>query len=710
MAGNDSELQVVITSDVSGLQDGADQASESADTIAEHLGALKSQAESSGDGIEEAAKSAGVLSDAFSNLGTVIAGVFGGLELEGFKDEFESFFESATLGTFEWGESLTNLGISTSLTSEQLQVLQYAADVTGVNFDKLQQVVNRLSLAMLQFQQGSKSVTNAAQVLGVDPSTFIDAYDALGKIGDRVREIGTLTLEQRGALETFLGGRGGAQILPAIERLQEFQDEAKATGVILSDDMVKSSDEAAESINRLSAAWGALEHQIGAALAPAATVAVQGIGERVFGLQPDEGGGVAGNSGNTGEMQAETLQPAINAQNQLQNAVTSTSSAIDLQTAAIKELAAIAPQTMDQIREYAEADDAAWQQMNQDLAEGATTVLSHVREQWESLQSAVAANREELKNYSSEISSVLEPVAQAFQESFTGVIQGTQTVTQAFTKMADSIGLELLKSGLHDLLVGGGKNTIGGSIFGITGEGGGIAGQLAEAFQGSAISTALKTSLTTAWTGLTAPIENVLGQAFNGIKGLLSSLFGTALQGAASSGVSAGASAAVGAASGAATDTAETALSSALGLFDTVGAPPLTAALIAAIPAMEQLAVAMTLETFSSGGGLLGFASGGIVPGGLGLGIPALVHGGESVLPADLTGFLLDAAGRGGSNGIGGSSGTNINIYYSVNAMDGASVARVLKSHGDVIANAVAQKERDARFTGQGVNRGAFRR
>jgi hypothetical protein len=708
MAGNDSELKVVISSDVSGLQEGADQASESADTIAEHLEALKSQAESGADGLDEAGKSAGAFGAALSSMGQIAAGVFGGLELEGLKDKFESFFETATLGTFEWGESLTNLGISTGLTSEQLQVLQYAADVTGVNFDKLQQVVNRLSLAMLQFQQGSKTVVNAAQVLGIDPSTFNDAYDALGKIGERVKEIGTLTLEQRGAIEEFLGGRGGAQILPAIERLQEFQDEAKATGVILSDDMVKSSDEAAESINRLSAAWGALEHQIGATLAPAATLAVQGIGERVFGLQPDEGGGVAGDDKGSGERQAETLQPATDAQQTLKAAIDSTTGSIDMQTAAMTEFAGIAPQTLSQIRELAEADNAAFDEMNDEFKTLGGDTLDHIKEKWGELDAAEQQAVQDLKANSEVIASAVTPITSAFETAFDGVIAGTQTMSQAWAKMLDSMALELVKSGLHDLLLGGSKNTIGAEIFGTTGQGGGITGQIAQAFAGSAISTSLKNALSNAWTGLTGPITSVLGQAFVGIEGIIKSILGGALSGAGSGAASAGASAAGGAAA------------KALGNMDSslvtlVAQSAMGLAQDAAYYAeslgdfiMMIITEATSVHPFGfEHGGIVPSAAGGMIVGGSGASLNIL-HPNEAVLPADITAGMIRAINGGtfGGGGDGGDSGTTVVVNFVANGVLNSD----LRQHADTIADIVADKVRQARFTGQGVKRGAFRR
>jgi len=350
-----------------------------------------------------------------------------------------------------------------------------------------------------------------------------------------------------------------------------------------------------------------------------------------------------------------------------------------------------------------------------------------------------------MKAYSTEIASAFEPIASAFETSFTGVIQGTQTIGQAWKKMIDSMGLELLKSGLHDLLMGGAKNTIGASIFGETGAGGGIAGALATAFQGSAIATGMKSALSTAWTGMTGIVGTVFGGAFRGIAGILHSVFGTALQGAASAGAGAAASTGVGAAaSGAGAITTGlkelfSAMTMAVGYLATMATTAAAhmavdvqllavAAYHAAIDVaswavsiaqdaayyaqsladfiMEIITTATSVHPFGfSGGGIVPSAAGGMIsPGGL-----SILHPNEMILPANLSEFVQRAA-AGATGGGSGGGGIVINYAPSVQALDSTGVDQVLRRHSQTISDMVAQKVRAGRFTGQGVNRGAFRR
>jgi hypothetical protein len=513
---NDSEISVKIGADVSEFEDGANQASETADQLTQKLEGIAGVAGTDGlDATGEAAsrlgvnlqaasESANAFGSSLSTMGEVAAGVLAGINLEDIAGEFKDFLEDATFGTFEFAESIKNQSISTGIATDTLQALQYAFNTVGVSATHLQQQVNSVARAMTEFADGSKRATDAAATLGLDPSKWTSVNDAFIQIGERYKELTAdgqqLSLANEAAFQVFLGGRFGMQSLAALERLPELEEQARAAGVIMGSDTLEASDKAAEAIHRLSAEWGALEHAIGGALAPLATLAAEGIGERLFGLQPPEGGGVAGETGGgpaqyasrgapnqplSPEMPAETLQPAVDGQQTLKTAIDSTTGSIDMQTAAMKDPAAIAPETMDQIRDKAEAADAAWQQMNQDMEDGAATVLSHVEEKWAELDAAEQQAKQDLRDTASEIADVLAPIGSDFDklvdEMLSSTHSKTETMKQDWSNLAQSITESLIKSGLKDLLVGGKEGSIGGAIStAITGQGGGLAGETRE--------------------------------------------------------------------------------------------------------------------------------------------------------------------------------------------------------------------------------------
>jgi len=778
--GSDSEVLVKIESDVSGLQDGAAAAVDSSKTIAETLDELKTKAESGGEGLDKAGESAGAFGAALSSVASIAAGVDLGLLFEKAAGAAKDFFESATLGSFEFGEKITNLSIAYGLTTDQLQIIREATLETGTSFDSFGMIVNRLSRVMLQFSSGdaSKQARAAAEALQIDPTKYSSAFDLLEAIEDRIKSIGDLTLAQRGALEQLFG-RGVLSALPFIEKLRETEDEMRSTGQLLSPDMVKAQDEAAESINRLGARWDEFKHIIGGGIAESVNAIVDSLGllgDAAAGPEALTGGGTGGALRR--QLDAQQLQPAIEPGTQTQAQLKSSfeqsvadyeasqreimaaagdtaeariayeknvhdflvsqyqsaaAAGVDLsskiagasvaeaaaQNAAAKESAAgwkaAGLEVQTYIREQAKMQNDALDTMYADFKVLGTETLEHIKEKWGELDAAEQQAVQDLKANSEVIASAVTPITSAFEQSFTGVIQGTQTMNQAWKKMLDSMGLELLKSGLHDLLLGGTKNTIGAEIFGTTGEGGGIAGAIASAFSGSAVSAGLKASLTNAWTGLTAPISNVFGQAFNAIGGIIKNLFGSALSGAGSSLASAG----VGAAAGAATSVTEVGLPTSIEATLTTELSLILGALVAANVALDAMngelitldaiEAAKIVQPFGfSGGGIVPSAAGGMISGG-GL---AILHPREMVLPANLSEGVQRAIGGGTFGGGGGGGGDNIVVNLSISAIDGPSVENLFNQGRvkDLIGNAVLSKVRDARAVGQGVHRGVFRR
>jgi len=320
----------------------------------------------------------------------------------------------------------------------------------------------------------------------------------------------------------------------------------------------------------------------------------------------------------------------------------------------------------------------------------------------------------------------------------TGSSSKTNTMKMQFMNLAQSIEKEMLSSGLKQILMGGGP------IIGTKGMLGGIAGEIANAFSGSAVGAGLKGAMTTAWTGLTGVVGDVFGGAWRGIAGIIHSVFGTALQGVASAGAGAAASTGVGAAAsgtGAITTGLKelfSAMTMAVGYLATMATTAAThlavdvqllavAAYHAAIDVaswattiaqdaayyaesliefIEMVAAAVATAVKPSflgftyaGGGIVPSAAGGMVSGG-GL---SILHPKEMVLPAHLSEGVQNAI-NGGT--LGGGGGTSVVVNFTAHGTSAGDMRR----HADLIGNIVAQKVRDGRMTGQGVNRGAFRR
>jgi len=384
----DSSIQVLIQADASGLESGAKQASDSADQISEKLQGIKDAASVGAEGLDEAAKSVGALSGALGSLATIAGGVFGGLELESIAGKLKGAFEDATFGAFSWGESLTNLGIQTGMSVEQLQILERAALISGKSLDSVTGIVNRLSRTMLEFASGkvSPKMQSAVEVLGFNPADFTDAYSMLDGLSTRIAEIGPLTLAQRGAIEEMFG-RSVLSALPWIEKLHEVGDSMRANNEILGNDTVAANDKAAQAIHKLGAEWASFEHEFGGAAASAILDFLDSMAKGVKNVNdeinkglgtkdwiatvtsylgfstPEMGGGTGGamrTKLDAEQEQPAQTQPATDAQQQLTAAVQGTGTATESLKDIQKDWADNAKSTLDQIIPKVIAYDQAW--------------------------------------------------------------------------------------------------------------------------------------------------------------------------------------------------------------------------------------------------------------------------------------------------------------------------------------------------------------
>lgn len=200
----------------------------------------------------------------FSSLaGQITEGILGA---EGLRKGFEYLKEglaSITTGAAEWGEKLKDMSLSSGISVDALQRLQYAAKITSTPFEALTGFTNRFASVAQDVATGaSPKLQTALDALGVTAEGLRDPFTALLQIEDTVKKAGGWTEELRGSLRE-LGGRGALILIPLIDKLRELSAEAERTGNIVGQEGVDKLDKAAEGVNRLSTAWGRLSHSIG---------------------------------------------------------------------------------------------------------------------------------------------------------------------------------------------------------------------------------------------------------------------------------------------------------------------------------------------------------------------------------------------------------------------------------------------------------------
>ena len=436
---------------------------------------------------EQRVKQAGEgMEGSFKRIGEIAAGVFGGLNLESGVEKVKDFITESTMGGMEWAESLKNQAAATGIAVEKLQVLRYGAQVTGNDLGRLQMVVNKLSSDLLQLRTtgGSKELQGAAGLLGLDPNSFTDAYDALTKIGNRVREIGadSLSLAQRGALAQFLGGRSGMQLIPLIERLAEFEAEMRRTGQFVGGEMIDKLDAGAEAAHKLDLAWehlkntlagvtvgpltavfGAIEHVLAPDKVAAFDAALKRIQEGKGSLADIEtvknasaqtlamsGGMKAGGAGSTEAGPEAVAKVADQTKDAVVGKAKETAAAARSAWADVwedgsfgkAETAAMDRQLSEQARSVERIAQESARQVEKWNADAARAQKENIAQATRDFGQGMKDIEKQQTDMQSRMVHIFDPIVSALDTTIKGVILGTEKIKTAFSRLGVSIGLE----------------------------------------------------------------------------------------------------------------------------------------------------------------------------------------------------------------------------------------------------------------------------
>jgi hypothetical protein len=172
------------------------------------------------------------------------------------------------------GREVIKLQRSTGATAEEASRLRFAAQQSGIGVDQLSAAVVRLSKS-----SGTSGGAKALQTLGV---SLKDAYgqsrpvvDVLTDIAEQVSKLDNG--DQKNNLVTTLFGKGGAQLLPLLNRGAEgigaLADQADRLGLTFSEQDVANVKELAKAQKDLAAARAGLANQIGREVTPYLTQA-----------------------------------------------------------------------------------------------------------------------------------------------------------------------------------------------------------------------------------------------------------------------------------------------------------------------------------------------------------------------------------------------------------------------------------------------------
>lgn len=179
--------------------------------------------------------------------------------------------------TVKWADDLATLSITSGLSTERLQELQYMAGLVDVEVTTVTDSLTKMVRSMNTAAGGTGDAAEAYAALGVsvtdangglrDQNTvFNEVIDALGGVGNET---------QRDAYAMAIFGRSARELNPLIEagsgKLADLADEAHNVGYVLDNDTIGSLAAVQDALDRLQNAGDEIKRTFVTSLAPALT-------------------------------------------------------------------------------------------------------------------------------------------------------------------------------------------------------------------------------------------------------------------------------------------------------------------------------------------------------------------------------------------------------------------------------------------------------
>lgn len=154
--------------------------------------------------------------------------------------------------------------------AEEYQKWAYAAKLGGMETSKLEALMVKQQKAFSDAKDGSKSMSEAYQRLGVDISKIGNSGDAFNEVIAKLADMEDVTT--RNALANDIFGKSYADLAPLLaegsEGIAAWKQECEDLGGVMSGDMVEAGAELGDSIDRVKTAFMGIFNSIGSAVIP----------------------------------------------------------------------------------------------------------------------------------------------------------------------------------------------------------------------------------------------------------------------------------------------------------------------------------------------------------------------------------------------------------------------------------------------------------
>lgn len=181
----------------------------------------------------------------------------------------------------EMGDRMAKMSTRTGISVEALSELAFAAELSGVEIESLENGIRRMQRAVVEAGKGSATAQEALATLGLTAADLVGLSpdEQFKRIADRMARIQDPARRAAAAMELF--GKSGTELIPLMTEgaagIEALQEQARRLGLTMSTEDAKAAEQFNDTLDIL---WKVIKQgvfAIGAALAPSLQQLVEWI-------------------------------------------------------------------------------------------------------------------------------------------------------------------------------------------------------------------------------------------------------------------------------------------------------------------------------------------------------------------------------------------------------------------------------------------------
>jgi hypothetical protein len=187
-------------------------------------------------------------------------------------------FKEMIQSTMEAGVQIGHLSQQTGISVQNLSILKYAAESTGVDFEVLTRGFKKLAVTTYEADSGNKKAAAGFSQLGITVAQLRakgdDMYGVMSLVADKFHEMPDGIVKSDTAAKIF-GARMGSELIPVLDslggKLEEQKAEAESLGLVWDKAGIAKMEEMHKAVTGMKGAFAGLALEITSSLAPALT-------------------------------------------------------------------------------------------------------------------------------------------------------------------------------------------------------------------------------------------------------------------------------------------------------------------------------------------------------------------------------------------------------------------------------------------------------